>query len=120
MNEKAKPEVEIKDTTMEDIEAALHAVVGETVKLLESLGKVMVRSAQDISKLMVIKVEDSMREQLDTLVDAGLADNRRAAATTMLEEGIKAKNADFERIRKTKVEIEQLRKQMQSLIPGRT
>jgi len=119
VNEKTTPEAEIKDTTMDEIEAALHAVVGETVKLLESLGKALTKTAQDVSNLMVIKVDNHIRNRLDTLVDAGLSDNRRTAAKTMIEEGINLKDADFAKIHQTKEEIAELRKQMHSLVPGR-
>ena len=118
MNEKTKPEAEIKDTTLDELEEAVHAVVGETVKLLESLGKAFMNTAQDVSKLMVIKVDDQIRDSLDTLVDAGLSNNRRQAASTMMEEGINAKSVDFQKIEKTKEEIAKLRQQMQSLVPG--
>lgn len=120
MNENTKPEAEIKDTTMEDLEEAIHAVVGETVKLLESLGKALTKTAQDVSNLMLIKVDGHIRDHLDTFVDAGLSNNRRTAATKLIEEGIQAKVTDFEKIQQTKAEIAELRKQMQSLVPGRS
>ena len=118
MNEKEKPEAEIKDTSMEDIEAAIHSVVGESVKLLESLGKALVKTAQDVSNLMVIQVDEEIRDRLDVVVSAGLSKNRRGAATSMIEEGIKSKTSDFEKIEQTKAEIDELRNQMQSLVPG--
>ena len=118
MNEKTQPEAEIKDTTMEDLEQAIHAVVGETVKLLESLGKALTKTAQDVSNLMIVKVDDQIRDKLDALVGAGLSNNRRTAATTLIEEGINSKSVDFEKIKQTKEEIAELRKQMQSLVPG--
>ena len=116
MNDKTKPEAEIKDTTMEDLEEAVHAVVGETVKLLESLGKALTKTAQDVSNLMVVKVDDQIRGKLDALVGAGLSNNRRAAATSLIEEGINSKSSDFEKIEQTKEEIAELRQQMQSLV----
>ena len=118
MNEKSKPEAEIKDTTMEELEEAVHAVVGETVRLLESLGKAFMKTAQDVSNLMVIKVDGEIRDNLDTLVGAGLSNNRREAATTMIEQGISSKTADFQKIQQTKEEIAKLRKQLHSLVPG--
>ena len=95
MNDKTKPEAEIKDTTMEDLEEAVHAVVGETVKLLESLGKALTKTAQDVSNLMVVKVDDQIRGKLDALVGAGLSNNRRAAATSLIEEGINSKTCSI-------------------------
>jgi t-SNARE complex subunit (syntaxin) len=65
---------------------------------------------------MIVKVDDQIRDKLDTLVGAGLSNNRRSAATTLIEEGINAKSVDFEKIEQTKDEIEELRKQMQSLV----
>jgi hypothetical protein len=118
MNEKNTPEAEIKDTTMEDLEEAFLAVVGETVKLLESLGKAFVKTAQETSNMMIIKVDEHIKANLDVLVDAGISNNRRAAATTMIEEGIKSKTSEFDKIERTKAEIANLRQQLHSLVPG--
>jgi t-SNARE complex subunit (syntaxin) len=68
--------------------------------------------------MIVVRVDDHIKENLDTLVETGLSANRRDAAKSMIEEGIVAKQSDFERIEKTKEEIAKLRKQMQSLVPG--
>jgi hypothetical protein len=120
MKEKTKPEAEIKDTTMEDLEEAIHAVVGESVRLIESLGKAFMKTAQDVSNLLVIKVDGEIRDNLDTLVNAGLSNNRREAATIMIEEGINAKSSDFVKIEKAKDEIAKLRQQLHSLVPGKS
>ncbi len=120
VNENVKPDVEIKDTTMEDLGEALQAFVGESVKLLESLGKALTKTAQDVSNLMVIKVDGDIRKHLDILVDIGLSDNRRNAAVSLIEEGINVKAADYAKIDQTKAEIAELRKQMQELVPSRS
>ena len=120
MNEKTQPEAEIKDSTMEEVEMAIHAVVGETVKLLESLGKALGKTVQDASNLMLIKVDNQIRDHLDTLVESGLSKNRHTAVSSMIEVGIKSKGTDFEKIQQTKEEIEELRKQMQSLVYGQS
>ena len=99
-----------------EIGEAVAAVVTESVKFVDALGKALLVAAQDISNLMVIKVDAETREHLDLLVDAGAAKSRRDAAATLLAEGIQAKGATFDKIAQTQAQIKELRQQVRSLI----
>ncbi|MCU0521304.1 MAG: hypothetical protein MUF84_11505 [Anaerolineae bacterium] len=103
-----------------EIGEAVAAVVNETVKFVDSLGRALLVAAQDISSLMVIRVDGETREHLDLLVDAGAAKSRRDAAATLLVEGIQAKGATFDRIAQTQAQIKELKQQVRSLIKAPT
>jgi hypothetical protein len=113
------PEVEVKDKPASSMSDAINAVVNETVKLVDSLGRALVTTAEDVSSLMVIKVDAETREHLDLLVEGGLASNRRQAAKKLIHEGLEMKEETFERIRRTKTQIVELRKQMRNLVETR-
>jgi len=92
----------------------------DTVKFLESLGKAIVATAQDTSNLMLVNVDAETREQLDLLVDSGVAKNRREAAATLIQEGLQSRNKVFDKIRQTNMQIAELRKQMRTLVGGQS
>ncbi len=115
--------VEVESTEASGPEAAsssehltFDALVGETAKLFEALGKAMVTAAQDVSNLMVVHVDGETRNKLDMLVDAGLMKSRREAANAMMQEGLKTHTRDFEKIARTKDQIAELRQQIRSLV----
>lgn len=116
MKDKKAPEVERNDTPETELSEALGTVVGETTKLFESLGRAVVTTMQDVSSLMVIHVDKETRESMDLLVNAGVAKNRRKAATTLLKEGIEAKTSTLDHIRETRERIAELRQQMRTLV----
>jgi hypothetical protein len=119
MTEENTPEVELKDTPASGMSDAVNAVVNGTVKMVDSLARALITTAEDVSSLMVLRVDPDTREHLDLLVEGGLAANRRQAAKTLIYEGIDMKEETFERIRRTKTQIVELRKQMRNLVETR-
>ena len=116
MTEEKVVEAELNDSTMSDVSDGIAIVIDETVKLFDSLGKALVTTLQDVSNLMIVKVDADTREHLDLLVDAGAAKNRCKAATQLIEEGISLTETTFDKIRRTQVQISELRQQMRSLV----
>jgi replication-associated recombination protein RarA len=113
--------METVETETESLEpTALDNLLKDAVKFFESLGKAIVSTAQDASNLMVVNVDADTREQLDLLVDTGVAETRRAAATKLIQEGLQSHNAAFDKIRQTHTQIAELRKQMRSLVGGQS
>jgi len=115
MNDERVVEVEINGDVVSD---AVSSVVDETVKLVDALGKALVTAVEDVSNLMVVKVDAETRENLDLLVDAGVARNRSKAAAHMIKEGVNATDDAFDRIRRTKSQISELRQQLRGLVQG--
>ena len=116
MSEAQVSEAKSKDGATSEVAEAVVAIVNETVKFVDALGKAIVVVAEDISNLMVIKVDGKTREQLDMLVDVGAAKNRRDAATTLLAEGIRATGETFDKIQQTRAQIKELREQVRAMV----
>lgn len=108
--------VETNEVSPQAESVTFDEVVDEAVGLLESLGRALVCTAQDISQLMVIRTDAEMRERLDLLVDAGVVKSRRAGARAMIQEGIEARQPLFEEIERTQVRIAALKGQLRSLV----
>jgi hypothetical protein len=94
----------------------LDAVVAEAVKFVESLGKAIATTVQDASEVMVVNVDKDTREQLDLLVDAGVVDSRREAASSLIKEGLKSREGVFGKIHATKAQIAELRQQIRAAV----
>lgn len=112
----------IKETTeVESTEpTAFDNLIKDTVKFVESLGRAVIATAQDTSNLMVVNVDAETREQLDLLVDTGIAETRREAAVALISEGLQSRTGVFDKIRQTHTQIAELRKQMSSLVGGQS
>lgn len=93
----------------------LDAIVNEAGKFLNSLGKAATATIEDWSDLMMVTVEKDIRDQLDEIIDAGLAKNRREAAQILMKEGLKNRSGIFEKIQETNAQITELRQQMQNI-----
>ena len=116
--EKVK-EAEANNGQNPEVAEAVATVINEAVKFFDVLGKAVITAAQDISNLMVIKVDGDTRKHLDLLVDAGVATSRRDAAATLLDAGIGAKQTTFDRIQQTQAQIHELRQQIRTLVDAR-
>lgn len=93
-------------------------VLKETVKVFESLGKAIVTTAQSASHMLLVEVDKDTCDQLDLLVQNGVAKSRQEAAAVLIVEGLKSRNAVFDRIQKTNTEIAALRQQIRTLVTG--
>jgi cell division septum initiation protein DivIVA len=121
MSEEKVVDVEVVETP-ETAEAApamppsLTKIVDETAKVMESLGKALIKAAQDVSNLMVVPVDKVTRAQLDLLVEAGVAETRSKAAASLLKETVQSRQEIFNKIEKTRSQIETLKQQLHTLV----
>ena len=123
MNEEKMVDVEVVETP--EAEAAeectdsmpsLTKIVDETAKVMEALGKALIKTAQDVSNLMVVSVDKITRAQLDLLVEAGVAETRSKAAASLLKESVQNRQEIFEKVEKTRAQIASLKEQLHSLV----
>ena len=91
-------------------------IVDETAKVMESLGKALIKAAQDVSNLMVVPADKVTRAQLDMLVEAGVAETRSKAAGSLLKEAVQNRQEVFDKIEKTRDQIAALKQQLHTLV----
>lgn len=109
------PEAEAEPKTVA-FTLPLNKIVDETAKVMESLGNALIKAAQDVSNLMVVPVDKVTRAQLDLLVEAGVAPTRTKAAASLLQESVQSRQEIFEKVEKTRAQIDSLKQQLHSLV----
>jgi hypothetical protein len=93
-------------------------LMDEAARMFKLLGRVIRITAEDISNLMILRLDQDVREHLDMLVEAGVAQDRPAAALALMAAGIQAKRPLFEKINQTQAQIAILEARMRSLVDG--
>lgn len=66
--------------------------------------------------MLAVKLSPEAQEKLEKLVQAGVFRNRAEAASYLIDEGIKAQAALFERVEQKLAEIERLRAELRGII----
>lgn len=84
----------------------------EGLSLLNTIGKVVDQTANELSKLTVVSLEQEDRQKLDLLVDTGVVENRSAALRYLIQEGSRTRKDVFEKIEKTHAEIQMLKENL--------
>ena len=123
MNEEKMVDVEVVESPETEaapesagVTLSFNKIVDETAKAMDLLGKALIKTAQDVSNLMVVPVDKVTRAQLDLLVEAGVAETRTKAATSLLKESVQSRQEIFEKVEKTRAQITALKDQLQSLV----
>ncbi len=97
-----------------DFERLAHKSVDVAVQLARELG----RAAEDLTGLMLIRADKSLRTKLDMLVESGAVKSRREALEMLIKSGEVQKSRIFEQIEKTRSEIEALKKGLKGFVGG--
>ncbi|MGB2982971.1 MAG: hypothetical protein WBC63_03820 [Candidatus Bipolaricaulia bacterium] len=83
-------------------------------------GEVLIEAIQhaltDRAHVVMVRVNDVIRDQLDMLIEAGICKSRSSAATFMIREGIKANERLFGSVEGTTKQIANLKRELQELI----
>lgn len=87
----------------------------EVGDLLITLGRAVGKVAEDATGLMVMPVDAQARHDLDALVEAGLAKTRAQAAVQLLRDGVQSNQSVYEKVERTRAQIDALRSQLRSL-----
>ncbi|MFP4394784.1 MAG: hypothetical protein ACLFTI_05920 [Anaerolineales bacterium] len=108
--EAAEPTPDHRETAQ-----AFRAVLDETAKLFAAVGEAVAVTAQDVTRRLVIRVDDETRHHLDLLVQLDAVETREEAATYLMQEGIKAQQPLFEQIERTNERIAALRSTLKTI-----
>jgi Arc/MetJ-type ribon-helix-helix transcriptional regulator len=82
----------------------------------DTFGKAVERAISVRDTTVLLSLSDEASDKVDTLVSAGIFRSRGEAAAFLIEEGIKAQSALFQRIQDKLTEIEKLRSELRSSI----
>lgn len=81
-------------------------------KSMESLGKALSTALEDRANVVMVRVNDEALRHLDMLVEAEVTKSRSESAALLINEGIRANQALFEKIGEITRQIAELREHL--------
>ena len=95
--------------TFEDIASSMLDLFN---RVPETVNKAVERAMNVRDTTVLVRLSEGSSDAIDTLVSAGIFKSRADAAAFLIDEGIKAQNALFQRIQDKLGEIEKLREEL--------
>jgi Arc/MetJ-type ribon-helix-helix transcriptional regulator len=99
--------------TIDEITSTLRALFN---RVPDTFSKAVERAINVRDTTVLIRLSEESSDKVDTLVSAGIFKSRAEAAVFLIEEGIKAQSALFQRIQDKLIEIEKLLSELRSSI----
>jgi hypothetical protein len=84
----------------------------------ETVNKAVERAMNVRDTTVLVRLSDASSDSIDTLVSAGIFKSRTEASAFLIDEGIKAQSALFQRIQDKLSEIEKLREELRHSVAG--
>ncbi len=84
----------------------------------ENLGKALGSALQDRANVVMVRVNNDSLDYLDMLVEADITKSRSESAAFLINEGIKANEALFNKIREITDQIAYLKAQLRETVQG--
>lgn len=102
----------MKSTASKTINDAIRQV--ETIT--ENIGKALTTALQDRANVVMVRVNDDSLAYLDMLVEADITKSRSESAAFLINEGIKANEPLFDKIRNITDQIAALKSQLRETV----
>lgn len=99
-----------------DISDAASKTINEAFKQVESLGKALGSALQDRANVVMVRVNNDSLRYLDMLVEADITHSRSESAAFLINEGIKANESLFNKIRDITDQIVVLKSQLKEVV----
>ena len=110
-----KPASTEKVTSADDFSPVAKAVK-DTLRAVGETGEALVGALQNRDNVVMVRVHKDTLHQLDMLVDAEITRSRSESAAFLINEGAKANQALFDKIKGVTDQIEKLRAQLRQTI----
>lgn len=108
-------EAKLKEDLKEGMETA-SKTINEAFKQVESLGKALGNALQDRANVVMVRVNNDSLRYLDMLVEADITNSRSESAAFLINEGIKANESLFNKIRDITDQITALKSQLRQVV----
>ena len=90
--------------------------INEAFKQVENLGKALGSALQDRANVVMVRVNNDSLDYLDMLVEADVTKSRSESAAFLINEGIKANEQLFNKIRQITDQISALKAQLRQTV----
>ncbi len=118
----AQEKVESAEAKASKAKSAARDTINEAFKQVESftenLGKALGSALQDRANVVMVRVNNDSLDYLDMLVEADVTKSRSESAAFLINEGIKANEALFNKIREITDQIASLKAQLRGTVRG--
>lgn len=112
--------VESAKKTITSATTAASKTINEAIKQVESLtgnlGKTLGTALQDRANVVMVRINNDSLDYLDIMVEAGITKSRSESAAFLINEGIKANQSLFSRIREITDQIAALKSQLRETV----
>jgi hypothetical protein len=120
-NENGTPNVvegvaEEVESTTETASARASRTLNEAIKQVENIGKALGSALQDRANVVMVRVNDDSLSYLDMLVEADITKSRSESAAFLINEGIKANEELFNKIRNITDQIVALKAKLRETV----
>jgi hypothetical protein len=112
VEEKVQP---ASDKVSEGVSTA-SKTLNDAIKQMESLGKALGSALQDRANVVMVRVNNDSLRYLDMLVEADITKSRSESAAFLINEGIKANETLFNKIRDITDQIAALKAQLRETV----
>lgn len=96
----------------------LNEAIKQVETFTENLGKALGSALQDRANVVMVRVNDDSLAYLDMLIEADITKSRSESAAFLINEGIKANEPLFNKIREITDQIAALRAQLRETVRG--
>jgi hypothetical protein len=94
----------------------INEAIKQVENFTENLGKALGSALQDRANVVMVRVNDDSLRYLDMLVEADVTKSRSESAAFLINEGIKANQVLFNRIREITDQIAELKAQLRKTV----
>ncbi len=94
----------------------INDAIKQVEKQVENLGKALGSALQDRANVVMVRVNNDSLDYLDMLVEADITKSRSESAAFLINEGIKANEALFNKIREITNQISALKAQLRETV----
>ena len=120
--EEFQEKVESAEAKAGKAKSATRDTINEAFKQVESftenLGKALGSALQDRANVVMVRVNNDSLDYLDMLVEADVTKSRSESAAFLINEGIKANEGLFNKIREVTDQIASLKAQLRGTVRG--
>jgi hypothetical protein len=116
MTENSGTTENVKKSASRQFEEDMNHLVKDLGDLFKEYAPRVVKTAEDLTGLMVMRVRPEDRANLDAMVEAGLARSRTEAALKLIADGIKSNEAVYRNVERAREQIKALHGELKDMI----
>ncbi len=116
IDEAGKKATEAAKKTVATVSETINEAVKQVEKQVNTISKALGTALQDRANVVMVRVNDDSLRYLDVLVEADITKSRSESAAFLINEGIKANAALFDKISQVTDQIAALKSQLRETV----